>query len=326
MDQTSPDPGLLLIIRCCVNGDVFCHVTAFLQLEEIAVLMPTCQLLRQKCLQLPEWLKAQAQLSALNCFDRCAYCHKPLPLPRFCDCGNGDPYDDPYDDCEWLKANDPRLCGDYVHKTAYAQFGLLYAFHAACTKNLLDFFDLGGNANSLRKTVARPPSDDMEEGPWKAVAELFFSSRRHFHLLLDIVSLFFACCDLKCSDGPYWYRSIFQGSWKNPDTGSSFTGAFEEAIEDLYDMAIENKVEFGSNEHFRVWASSLKCHTEWDSIHAKSKPLWDGGGLGKLGSRHLRVVSPMWRVKVTIDEILDRIDPEETITKSEEDAEVEEEP
>ena len=46
----------------------------------------------------------------------------------------------------------------------------------------------------------------------------------------------------------------------------------------------------------------------------------------KLGSRHLRVVSPMWRVKVTIDEILDRIDPEETITESEEDAEVEEEP
>jgi hypothetical protein len=34
----------------------------------------------------------------------------------------------------------------------------------------------------------------------------------------------------------------------------------------------------------------------------------------------------MWRVKVTIDEILDRIDPEETITESEEDAEVEEEP
>ena len=64
-----------------------------------------------------------------------------------------------------------------------------------------------------------------------------------------------------------------------------------------------------------MWSSSLDSDDEWDD-----------DGLGKLGSRHLRVVSPMWRVKVTIDEILDRIDPEETITKSEEDAEVEEEP
>ena len=42
MNQTSPDPGFPLIIRCCVNGDVSCHVTASLQLEEIAALMPTC--------------------------------------------------------------------------------------------------------------------------------------------------------------------------------------------------------------------------------------------------------------------------------------------
>ena len=158
MDQTSPDPGLLLIMRCCVNGDVFCHVTAFLQLEEIAVLMPTCQLLRQKCLQLPEWLKAQAQLSALNCFDRCSCCHKPLRLPRFCDCGNGDPYDDPYDDCEWLKANDPRLCGDYVNKTA-STFHPMHSAHSMtigmCTAGLPGIYNVNLASHTMREGKSR---------------------------------------------------------------------------------------------------------------------------------------------------------------------------
>ena len=43
-----------------------------------------------------------------------------------------------------------------------------------------------------------------------------------------------------------------------------------------------------------MWSSSLDSDDEWDD-----------DGLGKLGSRHLRVVSPIWRLKDTIDEILD---------------------
>jgi hypothetical protein len=187
---------------------------------------------------------------------------------------------------------------DYVKKTAYAQFGLLYRFHTTCTQNLLSFFDLGGDANVLKNEGEDEEDSEDEEdegGCWPAFNRLYVSSPRRFHLLNDIVSISLACSDLSSPSGPHWCRQLFQGSWEHPDSGSSFRNAFNDEMEYLYNMAINCKAEFGSHKHFRVWAHSLECKAEMV-----------GDSLSKLGTRLLHKVSPMWRLKDNIDEILDR--------------------
>ena len=285
------EPGFPLVIR---NEDVFSHVTFFLHLEDVAVLMSTSRMLRQKCVQLPQWRKAEAQLSAMNGFDCCPHCEKLWRSEghvKACykNCG-----DRGY---KWLQDKDPRLAPDYVETTPYVQFGRLYRFHAACTKNLLSFFGFGGDANNLDHTDSTFENSMDRWVP--ALNELFEPCPRRFHLLNDIVSMSMACSDLEVDGGPYWYRPIFQGSWEHPNTGNSFNNAFSDRMEDLYDLAIKHQVQFGSRKHLNVWARSLGCHAERD---------WNG--LGKLGSRLLRKVSPMWRLKKTINKILDRCNEE----------------
>ena len=286
-----------LIIECSSSEDVFGHIASFLQLEEIAVLMPTCQVLRQTCLRLAEWEKAEAQLHRMNRFNCCPYCELPWRLrgvhTKVCKEHYG------HRDYKWLKDNDPRLAQGYVKKTAYARFGLLYRFHTSCTENLLRSFQLGGDCNSLQNQL---DFFDVYEGGWGLAMDYLSNiSPRRFHLLNDIVAMCIACSDLECDAGPYWYRRILQGAhdlkdypWQCDDF---FLESCDDEMESLYDMAIEHQVKFGSRKHFKVLACSLKCPAERNR-----------DGLGKLGTRLLHKVSPMRMLKDTIQGILDRCD------------------
>jgi hypothetical protein len=64
-----------------LESDLFSHVVSFLNLEECAVLMPTCRMMRQKVTELPAWGQAEAQLSARNSFDQCSHCEVPWRSP-----------------------------------------------------------------------------------------------------------------------------------------------------------------------------------------------------------------------------------------------------
>ena len=286
-----------VIIECSSSEDVFGHIASFLQLEEIAVLMPTCQVLRQTCLRLAEWEKAEAQLHRMNRFDCCPYCELPWRSRgvhvKECKEYYG------HRDYKWLKANDPRLAQGYVKKTAYARFGLLYRFHTSCTQNLLSTFQLGGDFNSLEN---QPNFFEVYAEGWGlAMHDLSYFSPRRFHLLNDIVSMSIACSDLGCDAGPKWYRRILQGAYDRGDQPWDFDAFFDDECDDwlewLYDMAIEHQVEFGSRKHFKVLARSLKCPAERYR-----------DGLGKLGIRLLHKVSPMRMLKDTMNGILDRCD------------------
>jgi hypothetical protein len=162
---------------------------------------------------------------------------------------------------------------------------------------LLSFFDLGGDVNHLLNDCFYwRGTDDADRAGWApALNVLFDFCPRRFHLLNDFVSMSIACLDLEDNGGLFWYRRMLLHSFEHPDLGISFNNAFNDWMESLYAMAIEHQVEFGSRKHFKVWARSLKCKAERGQ-----------GGLGKLGTRLLLEVSPLWRLKVTIDEILDR--------------------
>ena len=235
------------------------------------------------------------QLSARNSFDQCSYCGVPWRSPgharkgfdqcSYCEVllitlpdhvenkmvwqreGRQRCFTTEQRDYAWLEANDPRMDRTYPEKTAYVQFGLLYKFHAMCVENLIGLFDLGGLSNSLKYHTFGSCIFWGEQVPWMhAMHDLFESSPRHFHLLIDIVSMGMACGNLEHTGGPDWYREWFKGSYENPCDGSSFRNEFHEEMEAIYDLATEHQVEFGSDEHIRT--CSLAKEEERRSIEA----------------------------------------------------------
>ena len=162
------------------------------------------------------------------------------PTPHFAFCGNFDPAED----LEWLLANDPRFQDTFLRLTDYAKFARLVQFQSLCVHNLnslMGVFELGGDGNML----------DSEGGGWRgdedyvdAMNILFQTSPRHHHLLLDLATLAIACEDLsECSErGPFWFRNIFQGLFDHPNSGSSFSMAEAEKVEEMYAIATENTV------------------------------------------------------------------------------------
>jgi hypothetical protein len=304
-----------------LESDLFSHVVSFLNLEECAVLMPTCRMMRQKVTELPAWGQAEAQLSARNSFDQCSHCEVPWRSPdhveeREC---RQRCFTTEQRDYAWLEANDPRMDRTYPEKTAYVQFGLLYKFHAMCVENLIGLFDLGGLSNSLKYHTFIFWGEQV---PWMhAMHDLFESSPRHFHLLIDIVSMGMACWNLVHTNtgGPDWYREWFKGSYENPCDGSSFGNEFHEEMEAIYDLATEHQVEFGSDEHIRT--CSLAKEEERKSKEAVAwKREWQMGesrlgvpvsqsqqnGLERLGTRLLHKVCPLRMLRDTMEQILGR--------------------
>ena len=294
-----------------LEPDLFRHVVSFLHLEEIAVLMPTCRMMRQKVTELPAWGHAEAELSRCNCFDHCSDCGVPWRSPGHAIDGCKKSHQHGSDDYAWLEANDPRLDRTYPEKTGFVQFGLLYQFHAMCVENLMGFFDLGGDCNSLENT----PNFVGEEHPWvTALNDLFESSPRHFHLLNDIVSMCMACGDLCAVDGgPYWYRQWFQGSYEDPDSGSSFRDAFHDHMEAMYDLATEHEVDFGSDQHIRIRLGTARTTTGKVLRNPKLRSTLGRQRTGRerLGTRLLHKVKPLRMLRDKIEQILGRCREEE---------------
>ena len=72
-----------------------------------------------------------------------------------------------------------------------------------------------------------------------------------------------------------WHALILHATLE-ARTGIEIRDAFDDHMEHLHDLATMFEVEFGPDQHFRVWARRLRCNAEMDSK-----------GLGKLGSRLL---------------------------------------
>jgi len=297
---------LKLLVERDENRDLFSHVVSFLHLEEIAGLMASSKFLRVVCLEIPAWRNAEVQLNAMNCFDRCSNCEEPWTAA-----GHTEECTRVYDDNEWLAANDPRYHENYFQKSAYIKFGLVYQFHTLCVRNLMQFFDFGGDSNNLKNTGNFScPAGTLNPGgcgtdctscqdTWvQALNQLFESSPRHFHLLMDIVSIGLACSDLRCESGPSWYRSMFQfpGDEWDPNLGSTFNDAFDDTMDNVLDLATKCNMNFGSNRHIEAWLTAAERNAS--ERHPK--------GLGRLGTRLLYKICPMWMIKRTFRDILAR--------------------
>ena len=202
-----------------------------------------------------------------------------------------------------------------------AFFTSLMMMIAKCTEDLngvFEFFDLGGISNSLSFDTSIFWG---EQKPWIHVKhDLFESSPRDFHLLIDIVSMRIACGDLKCpfGGGPYWYRQWFQGSYEDPDSGSSFTNEFHDYMEEIHDLATEHQVEFGSEDHIRT-AVGLAPQSQEEEDDEEEEDVFvfndtkegprapaQQNGLERLGTRLLHKVCPLRMLRDTIEQILGR--------------------
>jgi hypothetical protein len=276
-------------------------------------------MMRQKVTELPAWGQAGAQLSTRNSFDQCSYCEVPWRSP--------DHVEEPecrqscctteQRDYAWLEANDPRMDRTYPEKTAYVQFGLLYQFHAMCVENLIGFFDLGRLSNRLKYHTFLFWGEQV---PWMhAMHDLFQSSPRHFHLLIDIVSMGMACGNLKRLGGPDWHRQWFKGSYEDPCNGSSFGNDFHEEMEAIYDLATEHQLEFGSDEHIRTCSLAKEEELKRQEAAAWKRERQRGetrlgvpvsqsqqNGLERLGTRLLHKVCPLRMLRDTMEQILGR--------------------
>jgi len=67
-------------------------------------------------------------------------------------------------------------------------------------------------------------------------------------------------------------------------------------MEDVFDLATKCEIRFGSNHHIMVWLHAAERNTS--EHHPK--------GLGRLGTRLLCKVCPMWMIKRNFHDILAR--------------------
>jgi len=84
--------------------------------------------------------------------------------------------------------------------------------------------------------------------------------------------------------------------WEDPNSGSTFEGAFEDTMDSILDLATHGNVNFGSNRHIEAWLNTAERNVS--ERHPK--------GLGRLGTRLLYKVCPMWMIKRTFRDILAR--------------------
>ena len=177
----------------------------------------------------------------------------------------------------------------------------------------MQFFDFGGDSNNLKNTGNFScPVGTLNPGgcgtdctsckdTWvQALNQLSVdSSPRHFHLLINIISISLACRDLGCESGPSWYRSMFQfpgDGLEDPNSGSTFNDVFDDTMDHILDLATEGKMNLGSNRHIEAWLNAAERNA------SERHP----NGLGRLGTRLLYKVCPMWMIKRTFRDILAR--------------------